>query len=362
MIIRQKTRAELIDTLRKVPYHILQWDLRNTDLRGVNLENIDLKFIDFQGSDFSGANLQGATFYKANLKGVRFVQANLSNATFQHAHLQETHFIKATLRYTDFSYANLENSNLTYSDLEYANFYKARLVGADLSYTNLRHANLLKTDLQEVDLQYANLYDVELPSHNLCGTNFSQCTGLGTPNILEQLQTTEKGFLAYKSFGEYKDCPWDISIGTTITENVDGNLFKECSYGINVGNLQWVSLLCTNQIYVVEIPFTAQIIVPYNSNGKFRVNKCTILRKYKKVTYPKSLIEGSIKMAHGICTCGHTRYAYYINVGPDMRQVSPSFCQSCGFLEKGCGAKECFKRQCTYWFFCQGQSIGTKKT
>ena len=54
--------------------------------------------------------------------------------------------------------------------------------------------------------------------------------------------------------------------------------------------------------------------------------------------------------------CGSDAHAEFVDVGIGMCQVGPYHC-ICGWVERGCPAKECDENKCTSWSYCQGKSI-----
>ena len=207
---------------------------------------------DLAGANLRGANLAGADLTKANLAGADLTKANLSQAGLIEANLSQANLAEAKLTGADLTRANLAGSRLTCASL-----VGAGLVGADLT----------KAKLTGADLSRANL---------------SQTKGLKIPNILSSLEQTKTGFIAYKFFNGWYHSPaeWKICDNSVIMENVCTDITIECACGINVSTLEWQEY--HSNLWVVEVPFTAQIVVPLNSDGKFRVNTCKILRKFMK--------------------------------------------------------------------------------
>ena len=89
-------------------------------------------------------------------------------------------------------------------------------------------------------------------------------------------------WIVYKSFAENYDSPkkWNIKNNKIIKNRIDENRWIGCSYGINVGTLKWCKQYCSEQIYKLYIPKTAEICVPYYTDGKVRVSEAIIKGKY----------------------------------------------------------------------------------
>ena len=146
------------------------------------------------------------------------------------------------------------------------------LLGADL-----RGADLYGADLRGADLRDADLY--------------------GAKNIKSLFQSSlailknQKGkLIAYKYLRKNYQSPYqnfEYEIGKTYNFPADADVTKLCSNGCNVATLEWClrETGCDLDNYVyVECEFNAcDVIIPYNSDGKFRINgDVTLVRELKK--------------------------------------------------------------------------------
>jgi len=183
----------------------------------------------------------------------------------------------------------LENkSNLSDATLSDATLRRADLSDADLSDADLRGANLSDADLRGANLRGADLSDATLRGANLRGANLSGAKGVQTSaEFLEQFDKDELGILVYKriSAGQTTyalNTAWVIEEGSVLTENVNPTKTQECGCGVNFGTKQW----CENNyqsadLWLCRIAWIdlADVVVPYNSDGKARCARLTLLKK-----------------------------------------------------------------------------------
>ncbi len=288
-------------------------NLREANLRGANLSGADLseanlyeanlRGADLSGADLRGADLSGANLYEANLRGANLRGANLREANLRGADLSEANLYEANLRGADLSGANLRGANLRGADLSGANLrganlYEANLRGADLSGANLRGADLSEANLREANLRGANLSGADLSGADLSGANLREANLRGANlsgalNLLEScayiddhFEKTDKGYIAYKTFGSFNTPPayWTIEPDSIICENVNFNRTEECGCGVNVGTLEWVKENTTGQIWkvLIEWPWLAGVVVPYSTDGKIRCERVRLLEKIER--------------------------------------------------------------------------------
>ena len=174
--------------------------------------------------------------------------------------------------------ADLRGADLRGADLRGANLSRANLSGA-----NLGGANLSRADLSGANLSVANLSGADLGEANLGGANLSRAENLlSATNYLEaNFERTGDGYIAYKTFGDIYTVPdkWKIKPGSIITETVNPNRTNECGCGINVAPLDWVRRNYKGQIWkvLIEWPWLAGVVVPYNTDGKIRCEKVRLL-------------------------------------------------------------------------------------
>ena len=139
-------------------------------------------------------------------------------------------------------------------------------------------ADLQKADLREADLR---------------GADLSQANGIETAIdwLKKNFKTNNKGFIVYKAIGAtYYTLPksWDkIKIGDYYQENVNFYRTEPCGCGVNFATLDWIKREFRHKIAVEDIKVRrcylhwedlADIVVPYNTDGKAR---CAKLEKGK---------------------------------------------------------------------------------
>ena len=157
---------------------------------------------------------------------------------------------------------------------------------------NLRRANLQGADLQEADLREADLRGADLRRANLQGANLQGANNI-PPNSRSSLNIlrAQKGKItAYKYLDKSMLSPYKkhvYEIGETYeTDKYDADERVLCGEGHNVTTLEWClrDTGCNLDKIYIEVEFMASDIVaiPYNSDGKFRVRKLTVVRKLTK--------------------------------------------------------------------------------
>ncbi len=187
------------------------------------------------------------------------------------------------------------------ADLSYADLKGADLKGANLSYANLKSADLRNTDLKDVNLRNANLSYARLNSAELRNADLSnadlRCTDLSdAKNILSPIdylkknfEFTSDGIVAYKVFNRTYTSPkkWVIQSGSIITENCNPNRVDVCGCGINVASLKWIKDNYDGDIWktwkvLIRWEWLVGVIVPYNTDGKIRCERCELLEIVKR--------------------------------------------------------------------------------
>jgi hypothetical protein len=162
---------------------------------------------------------------------------------------------------------NLSNANLRHCDLRFLCLRDANLWGADLRGADLSHSDLRGADLSDADLRDADLSGV---------------IGLLSPSqyMKENFERVEDGFIAYKRFSTDYPAPenWIIVAGSIISEVVNPIPTIDCGCGINVSTLEWQKRQAyTEEVWKVLIPFGTYFVVPYNTDGKIRVEQVKLL-------------------------------------------------------------------------------------
>ncbi len=215
---------------------------------------------------------------KANLSYANLRSADLSSANLRYADLSY-----ADLSYANLSYANLRYANLSSADLSSANLSYANLSSADLSYANLSYANLRYADLRSADLSSANLSSADLSYADLSYAKINYQNNLA---ILKDIDS-KGNIYAWKYIqngkSPYQHATYEIG-KTYIEKDYDDNEIIECGKGQNVATLIWCYLdsIGKNNIEFLKVQFKSKDIVaiPYMSDGKFRVKKMKIIKKY----------------------------------------------------------------------------------
>ena len=106
---------------------------------------------------------------------------------------------------------------------------------------------------------------------NLSGADLSEA----------HFERTDEGYIAYKIFGAQYVPPqsWKIEPNSVIEETVNSPREKDCGSGVNVAPLEWVRTHYHGGIWkvLIEWPWLAGVIVPYNTDGKIRCERVSLL-------------------------------------------------------------------------------------
>jgi hypothetical protein len=232
---------------------VVDANLRDADLRGADLRGADL-----YGADLYGADLRGADLRDANLRGADLRDANLCGADLR----------EATLYGADLRDATLYGANLRGADLRDAN-----LCGANLRGANLRGANLRDADLCGADLRDAK----NLPRYYTADLNI--------------LLSQKNRLTAYKYLDKYMRSPVNSSkitykVGEEYTVKANPDRLEDCGAGLNIASLEWCLRQTGGDVdnyKYIEVTFEpSDLVIPYFTDGKFRVNKLTVERKLTK--------------------------------------------------------------------------------
>ena len=150
-------------------------------------------------------------------------------------------------------------------------------------------ADLSGADLIGANLSGANLSDVNLSGADLSGANLSGSIGIlsQTAWLQKHFKKNKKGYLVYKTFGAYNTPPdkWEIKKGSVITETANCQRTDTCGCGINFATREWIKNELDHDVVVweclLEWEDLADTIVPYNTDGKARCQRLTLLEVVK---------------------------------------------------------------------------------
>jgi len=240
-------------------------------LRGEGGERANLSDANLLRANLSGVILSGVILSRANLSGANLSGARLSGARLSGANLSDANLSDAKL-----SGANLSDAKLSYAKLSYANLEGANLSGANLYGANLSGANL----------EGANLSGANLSGANLSGADLSGATGLLTARDFLAANLGADGVRCYKAVGQTNypfKSEWKAEEGAYLTETPNPNRTDACGCGVNVATTPgWCRAQYPNQPVwecLIEVADMADIVVPYNSDGKFRAARVKLVRR-----------------------------------------------------------------------------------
>lgn len=186
---------------------------------------------------------------------------------------------------------------IRFCDLSGKNLYERKLNGAEFDYCRIHQANFEKSNLTYAKFFSCSLEDSDMSLANLEGTGFhntntirvvfSQSTGLiSQSEFLSNFERDSDGFIVYKAFGNTaysSPSSWKIKKGSILKEVCNSNRQDECGCGINVASLEWCqeNFPQARTYWKCRIPYGAEIVVPYNTDGKFRCAELELLEEVK---------------------------------------------------------------------------------
>ena len=166
----------------------------------------------------------------------------------------------------------------------------AYLSDADLRGADLRDADLRGANLRDADLRDANLRGADLRGADFSGAYLRGAKGLNPHRVndLLMLQFQTGKIRAFKMVDadltspiQYKSkLTYEIGATLKVKEaNTDPN--ADCGAGINVATAPWILNNWRDGRRVLLVEFAAKDIaaIPTNSDGKFRVSKCKVVRE-----------------------------------------------------------------------------------
>ncbi len=210
-----------------------------------------------------GADIHGADLYGADLHGADLCGADLHGA--------------------DLRGADLHGADLRGADLHGADLYGADLRGADLHGADLHGADLHGADLYGADLRGADLHGADLHGAKLKIVYIN--------NPLSILLNQKNKLIAYKylkndMISPYQNVKYEIG-KQYVEKDYNKSLLDTCGKGLNVATLEWCikDVGCnTENFKFIEVEFSPKdiVVIPYNSDGKFRVKKLKVIREVPK--------------------------------------------------------------------------------
>jgi uncharacterized protein YjbI with pentapeptide repeats len=190
----------------------------------------------------------------------------------------------ANLRYANLNSADLYGADLCNADLSSANLNRANLNRANLNRANLNRASLRSAYLYGADLSGADLRGANLRGADLSGADLSQTKGLvSSRDWLEQFPRDKHGVIVYRAQrGEYgPPDSWCFSPGEYLTETPNPNRSTKCGCGVAFATLEWVKKTYGTSATIWKCCIhwldLADVVVPYNTDGKARCARLELL-------------------------------------------------------------------------------------
>ena len=142
------------------------------------------------------------------------------------------------------------------------------------------------TDLQGADLWGAYLREVDLREVDLQGIKYNEPIFLPDLYSLKLLpKNTKLRFWKYLTNGKSPYQNFEYEVGKTYKfDKYDEDENNLCSYGGNVATLMWCLKDNPNADEFIEVEFQVKDIVaiPFATDGKFRVRKFKVIKKYTR--------------------------------------------------------------------------------
>jgi len=234
---------------------------------------------------------RGIDLWKANLQGADLWKANLHGADLRGAYLRGADLWEADLQGADIQGADLRGADLWKANLQRADLRGAYLRGAYLQEADLREANLWGANLQGADLWKANLHGADLRGAYLRGA-YLRGAKYNEPIFLPDLYSlkllpryTKLRFWKYLIDGKSPYQNFEYKVGKTYKfSECDKDENNLCSYGGNVATLMWCLKddLKANEFIEVEFQVKDIVAIPFATDGKFRVKKFKVIKKYTR--------------------------------------------------------------------------------
>ena len=153
-----------------------------------------------------------------------------------------------------------------------------------------------KRDFAHANLSWANLRGANLRGANLSRANLSGATGVlvGAEWLAANFETDSLGLIVYKAIGDTYYCAssqWVIAPGSFIEEVVNPCRVTDCACGVNVATKAWVEKeyaaaieagsvqVWKCRIHSVKWLDMADVVVPYQTDGKFRCGRLELLEE-----------------------------------------------------------------------------------
>jgi hypothetical protein len=189
----------------------------------------------------------------------------------------------------DLQRADLQEADLQRANLQEANLQRANLQGANLQRADLQGAYLQGSDLQEADLQRANLREAYLQ-----GAKGIKQIYQSSLSILNHQKNPLRAFkfLDKDMTSPIQNTKIKYEVGKTYKSKINKNKLEECGEGLNVATLEWCLRESGGDLgkKYIEVEFDPKdVIVPYFSDGKFRVKKLKVIRVVPKRELKKLL-------------------------------------------------------------------------
>jgi uncharacterized protein YjbI with pentapeptide repeats len=265
--------------------YITNVKIRDANFSDAIFRNCEFTNVEFIRCDFSGANLDYSQFI-----GCAFISCILSKTDFYRSNIIECRILTSGGNRVSFDICSIVDTKIWNCDFTEANMHSVTLKrntdirGSKFIRSNFRNSVIsFVNGIVDCDFNGSDFTGAIFTNVNLGNSKFSGCKGiLKQSTFLENLEKTDEGYIAYKTFGAFYEPPkyWNIKKGSVIEEIVCHDRSIQCSFGINVGTRDWIkdnSITFYAWKVLIKFEDIADICVPYNTNGKFRVGKCTLI-------------------------------------------------------------------------------------
>lgn len=256
-------KLELFEKIMQYHVRFLTGDTtgEKAEIFGECLPSIDLSKYDFRGVHFGNVKLDRCW--------------NACNVTFANSTLQAVDFSHVIDLYsTDFSGAHIQDCAFEDCDLSFANFSETGLYGVSFARSCLQHANFTHARIRDTSFHKADLSGV--------------VGMLSVSEFMNRFEECPDGWIVYKVMGNtsYRPSPrWSEEEGSVLTEVANPDRSVPCGCGVNFATEDWcrahydIDDYCRLWKCLIEWKDGPDIVAPYNTDGKARCNRLTLLER-----------------------------------------------------------------------------------
>ena len=251
---------------------------RESDFVNVIFKDINLIECDFSDIVFNNCKFINCMIFCCNFKSSTFTNVVFSNGT----EISNCFFNRCTIYNSIIDYIKIKNNIFNSCTIDQLKIEET-LEKTTFEKNECKHMLLFNICLN--NLKYSNNIFRELYLEKVTGIKSS------IDFLKNNFEFTEDGLIAYKTFNQCYKTPedWIIKPGSILTSPCSSDRNETCAYGINIAPLEWVKDFSSQRkltIYKVLIrwEWLAGVVVPYDSDGKIRCERCEIISPVDRET------------------------------------------------------------------------------